>query len=127
MGRPLSGRGRHGSVLNSIMQFTIRDLLRLMITVAFLAACIAGEWRGDRHTALGAAMLVGRVGIAAAVVVGLGVLLWLEKQKVIAVSQERDEATANWHDASKTWVEATSRIPKNPFHGVITEGAPPAN
>jgi hypothetical protein len=59
------------------------------------------------------------------VVVGLAVLLWLERQKVIAVTQERDEATANWHDASKKWVEATGRIPKNPFHGNITDGAPP--
>jgi len=48
------------------MRFTILDLLRAMFAVAFLTACVAGQWRGDSHVALRVALLVGAVGIAAA-------------------------------------------------------------
>jgi len=53
-------------VLDLGMQFTIQDLLRAMFAVAFLTACIAGQWRGDSHAPLRLAMLVGIVGIPAA-------------------------------------------------------------
>jgi len=43
--------------------------------------------------------------------IAVGLAWWMEQQKTIAVRQERDEAVALWHDASKKWVEATRRIP----------------
>ena len=39
-----------------------------MFGVAFLTACVAGQWRGDTHAALRVAILVQTVGIIAAVV-----------------------------------------------------------
>jgi hypothetical protein len=50
------------------MRFTIQDLLRAMFGVAFLTACVAGQWRGDTHAALRLALLVQTVGIAAAAI-----------------------------------------------------------
>jgi peptidoglycan/LPS O-acetylase OafA/YrhL len=50
------------------MRITIQDLLRAMFAIAFLAACIAGQWRGDTHAPLRLALLVGALGIAAALV-----------------------------------------------------------
>jgi hypothetical protein len=50
------------------MRFTIQDLLRVMFAVAFLTACIAGQWRGDSQAPLRLAVLIQIVGIAAAAV-----------------------------------------------------------
>ena len=60
--------------------------------------------------------------------IGAGLAWWMEQQKVIAVTQERDEAVALWHDASKKWVEATTRIPPAPgaSGGIGGAGAPVA-
>jgi len=56
--------------------------------------------------------------------VGVGLAWWMEQQKVIAVRQERDEAVALWHDASKKWVEATTRIPPGRVGGIGGGGMP---
>jgi hypothetical protein len=50
------------------MRLTIQDLLRAMFAVAFLTACVGGEWRGDSHAALRVGMLVQTVGIEAAAI-----------------------------------------------------------
>jgi hypothetical protein len=50
------------------MRITIQDLLRATFGVAFLTACIAGQWRGDSHAPLRLALLIGAVGIPAAMV-----------------------------------------------------------
>jgi hypothetical protein len=57
--------------------------------------------------------------------IGVGLAWWMEQRKVIAVRQERDEAIARWHDASKKWVEATERIPRNPFFDGLGEACAP--
>jgi len=46
---------------------------------------------------------------------------WTERRKTLAVMRERDEATDNWHDASKKWVEATN-TPNEAWHGRGTGG-----
>ena len=47
-----------------------------------------------------------------------GVLLgwWSERKKTTAAIHERDEAIAQWHDASKKWVKATKLSPEE-WHG----------
>jgi hypothetical protein len=48
------------------------------------------------------------------VIVVIGALLgwWRERQKSMALQRERDEATANWHDASKKWLDVISLPPE---------------
>ena len=50
------------------MRITFQDLLRAMFAVAFLAACIFGQWRGDTDAPLRLAILTGTMGIVAAVI-----------------------------------------------------------
>jgi hypothetical protein len=42
------------------------------------------------------------------VVVGITLGWCIERRKTLAVMNERDAATAQWHEASKKWVEATT-------------------
>ena len=48
----------------------------------------------------------------------IGVLLgwWGEHQKSGILERERDEATANWHEASKKWLEVISLPPETWRH-----------
>jgi hypothetical protein len=48
------------------------------------------------------------------VVVGALLGWWNEHQKSIALTRERDDATAQWHDASKKWLEAI-QLPPPPW------------
>ncbi len=48
---------------------------------------------------------------------------WGESRNSAALKRERDEATASWHDASKKWIDATARIPRNPQSGLRVTGA----
>ena len=64
------------------MRIAIKDLLQAMFAVAFLAACIFGQWRGDAAAPLRLAILLGALGI---VVAGIRYFMEMSPRYLVAV------------------------------------------